>query len=590
MSRIRPLAPHIVNQIAAGEIIERPASVIKELLENSLDAGADAVSVGVRDGGLKHIDVSDNGVGIHKDDLRLALSQHATSKVTELSDLQCVASLGFRGEALPSIASVSRLCLRSRTAGQDAAWEVACNGGAEIEGPLPAAQAPGTTVEVRDLFFNTPARRKFLRTRRTEMQHVEDIVKRLALSRFDVNIRFRSDDRAERVYAAARSDAEYDKRLRAVCGSALLDQSLKFERRGGGLTLWGWTGLPTFSRSQRDLQFFFINGRMIKDKTINHAVRQAYQDVMYQARHPAYVLYLELDPALVDVNVHPSKHEVRFRESRLVHDFVYRTLHQVVADTCPADHHATLQPPQSPSTDRTDAEQLSMPVRTAEPVAGGGGWGGWPTAGAGSARRPGSDVAPAQTPPLGYAVAHVHGVYVLAQNQSGLVLVDAHAAHERITYERLKSQWHGGGIASQPLLIPVTMKVTRQETAVWEQHRSVFGELGFDVDQLSADSLAIREVPAALGDIDVAALLRDILSDLTVHGSSRRALDSVDQLLTSMACHRSVRANRRLSIDEMNALLRDMEATERSNQCSHGRPTWVQLSMADLDKWFLRGR
>ncbi len=586
--RIRTLSQRLVSQIAAGEMIERPASVLKELMENSLDAGAETIAVDIDRGGIKRIQVSDDGCGILKQDLKLALSRHATSKLAEFSELQSIRSLGFRGEALPSIASVSRLRLQTRVEAASAGWELRCSSADEIDGPYPVARPVGTTVEVRDLFYNTPARRKFLRTERTEGHHVEETLKRLALSRFDVSVSYRRDGRAPVIFPAAGDAVTRARRLQAICGEAMLKQSEHFEHCGEDLSLHGWLGLPTFSRSQRDLQYFFVNGRMVRDKTLLHAVREAYRDVMYRDRHPAFVVYLGLDPALVDVNVHPAKHEVRFRDTRAVHDFVYHALHRVVSGSSPkpadngAPHYAT--DTARAAGGRTDATQLSMAMRIAEPprdgrrlpvardrtttVFGGG----------------------ADSPPLGFALAQLHGVYILAQNQTGLVLVDTHAAHERITYERLKAQWDRDGIVGQSLLVPVTIQVTARELTTWGRHVDDFEALGFEIGQMSHDVLVVRKAPQLLSDFDIAELVRDLLSDVTEHESSRRSIDRIHEVLADMACHGSVRANRRLSLEEMNALLREMEATERSNQCNHGRPTWIQLPMSELDKWFYRGR
>ncbi len=589
-SRIRELPSQLVNQIAAGEIIERPASVLKELLENSLDAGAGTIDVDIDRGGITRIQVTDNGCGIVKQDLPLALSRHATSKLVAIGDLQSIRSLGFRGEALPSIASVSRLRLRTRIEDDRMGWEVSSDGAGNLSGPQPAAHPVGTSVEVRDLFYNTPARRKFLRSERTEAYHIAEILKRLALSRFAVHITYRRDERPVATYPAACDERQQDQRLRAICGAAMAEQSLYFAHAGSDLRLWGWLGLPTFSRSQRDLQYFFVNGRMVRDKTVAHAVRQAYQDVLYHGRHPAFVLYLELDPSRVDVNVHPAKHEVRFRDTRSVHDFIYHTLHRIVADdTTP--RHAVSTVAQLPrelprAGDRVGAAQLTMAMRLAEPASG---YRASPGS-VGHAPAVHTVHEPDGALPLGYALAQLHGVYILAQNQKGLVLVDMHAAHERITYESLKDQWIKDGVRGQSLLVPVTLQVTTQEMATWSRYGDQFDGLGFDIEQLSADTLVARKAPALLADVDIPALVRDVLADLAECGSSLRIADRINEVLSAMACHGSVRANRRLGIEEMNALLRDMEATERSNQCNHGRPTWVQLSLAEVDKWFMRGR
>jgi len=592
--RIHALPSQLVNQIAAGEVVERPASVIKELVENSLDASAGQVDVDVQQGGVKRMRVRDDGMGIAREDLALALSRHATSKVASLADLEGITSMGFRGEALPSIASVSRLTLISREAGTDQAWQI----DSEDSEPVPAAHPAGTTVDVRDLFYNTPARRKFLKTEKTEFRHLELVLRRLALGRFDVGFKLVHNGRQVFSARPARDTRSREKRIAELLGQAFIDNSLRFEHEAAGLRLWGWIGLPAFSRSQADMQHFFVNGRMVRDKLVSHAVRQAYQDVLYHGRHPAFLLYLELDPRLVDVNVHPTKHEVRFREGRLVHDFLFRTLHQVLADARPedvlADEGQALGEIPVPSS--RPAVSRQMPVREESaayqpslewqmPASS--------KAGRGPARVP-SPQAPGEregkAPPLGYALAQLHGVYILAQNQAGLVLVDMHAAHERITYEGMKQALEGQGIRSQPLLVPLSVKVSPREVELAMEHRELLAELGLEVDALGKDSLVVRAMPALLEGADAEGLMRDLLADLVTHGSSERLRQAINEVLATMACHGSVRANRRLALEEMNALLRDIERTERSGQCNHGRPTWTQLSMTELDKLFLRGR
>ncbi len=580
---IKILEPNLVNQIAAGEIIERPASVLKELLENSLDAGATEISIDIENGGKRRIRVRDNGCGIGKDDLPLALARHATSKLTSLSDLQAIASLGFRGEALPSIASVSRLTLRSRNGVDAHGWELCCDGGTVDEGPKPTAADAGTTVDVRDLFYNTPARRKFLRTDATELQHVDAVVKRQALSRFGVKFSVQHNGRAGLVLPAAPGTEQQDQRVATICGSDMLKHAVRIDTERSGLRLWGWLGLPTFSRSQRDLQYFFVNGRMVRDRTVAHAIKLAYQDVLYQARQPAYVIYLELDPALVDVNVHPTKHEVRFRDSRAVHDFVYQTLHHQIAD--PATNVQTV-PSAEPAPVSTGAprgqfptSQAALDMRVGEQLDA------YRALGAAGALPADEEI-----PPLGLALAQLHGVYILAQNRDGLVLVDMHAAHERLVYESLKAAHERNAVPSQPLLVPVTVSIGARDTQTFECHRALFEELGFEITPLDANSLAVRRVPGPLHDADIAQLVRDVLSDLAAHGTSHRIRDHINGLLGTMACHGSVRANRRLTVDEMNALLRQMEQTERSRQCNHGRPTWIHIPLSELDRWFLRGR
>jgi len=644
MKRIHLLSPRLANQIAAGEVVERPASVVKELLENCLDAGASKVDIDVEQGGVKLIRLRDNGHGIEKDDLPLALSRHATSKIRELEDLEAVASLGFRGEALASVSSVSRLTLSSRQNGAEAGWQVQTEGRDMSASVSPAAHPEGTTVEVRDLFFNTPARRKFLKTEKTEFRHLEEVVKRLALSRFDVSFNLSHNGRVIHQLRSGSNPMDRERRIAAVCGSAFIDQSLKVDvaAEASGLRLSGWMGMPTFSRSQADLQYFFVNGRIIRDKVVNHAVRQAYQDVLYHGRHPAYVLYLELDPALVDVNVHPTKHEVRFRESRLVHDFIFRTLHRVIADVRPEDDTApgyntqVLNTPAGQVADTsTHFEQQPMSLQAAprapvdsQPAASNGSAGGFSSAGYGGSygggagfqrpqpsagvaeqmqaygalhtAEPGSAPVPGQSqplpdsdeqvPPLGYAVGQVHGIYILAQNTTGMVVVDMHAAHERIVYERMKAAFETDVVRSQPLLVPASMAVSAREADCAEEQAAVFEKLGFNLQRLGEETLVVRQVPVALAKANVEQLIRDVLSDMLMFGSSSRIEQSINELLGTMACHGAVRANRQLTLTEMNALLRDMEQTERSGQCNHGRPTWTQLTMAELDKLFMRGQ
>ncbi|MEA3292239.1 MAG: DNA mismatch repair endonuclease MutL [Pseudomonadota bacterium] len=596
---IRLLDDRLINQIAAGEVIERPASLLKELLENSLDAGAGQVQVSAERGGVKRIRVQDDGIGIPRDELRLALARHATSKLESFEDLHRVATLGFRGEALPSIAAVSHLSLRSRARGSELGYEVQVHGGGEIGEPAPVAHPEGATVEMTNLFYNTPARRKFLRTEKTELRYLDNAVRQMALSRFGIGISFAHNERTAIDCPAAHGEAARDDRIARICGRPFLEQSIRVEAEAGDMTLYGWMGLPTFSRSQRDLQYFFVNGRAVRDKMIAHAVRRAYEDVLYHGRHPAFVLYLEIDPALVDVNVHPAKNEVRFRESRAVHDFLYRSLHRAIAGLKPGAMSAP--PPAAPATPVQPAErgyrpgapaQGSLTLRVAEEMqvyrA---------LHGADEIARENKDITPVieanskeEIPPLGYALGQLKGVYILAENREGLVLVDMHAAHERITYERLKAQMAERKVASQPLLVPVRMAVSAQESAAASDYRGQFAELGFDVDQLGDEELVVRAVPEMLTAQDIPALIRDVLSDLREHGRSGRVGDAVNELLATVACHGSVRANRRLTISEMNALLRQMEEVERSGQCNHGRPTWTRVSLEEIDKWFLRGR
>jgi DNA mismatch repair protein MutL len=614
MSHIRLLSSRLANQIAAGEVVERPASVVKELLENSLDAGAHRVDIDVEAGGARLIRLRDDGDGMSAQDLPLSLGRHATSKIQSLEDLEQVGTLGFRGEALASISSVSRLSITSNDSEAGSAAHCARSEGREMEVVIkPASHPRGTTVEVRDLFFNTPARRKFLRAEKTEFGHIDETVKRLALSRYDVSFTLRHNQRVIHQLRACASQAERERRVASVFGPAFMEQALYIETEVPDLRLWGWVGLPTFSRSQADLQYFFVNGRVIRDRLVAHAVRQAYRDVLYHGRHPAFVLYLELMPAAVDVNVHPTKHEVRFREGRTVHDFIFRSLHRSLAELRPADQIPAPQE-SAPSEPGVMQGQLGW-GRPAGASASGGGYGnnpalpasgpapgvvrehlqgygelyrsGAPTQANGLAGAPHSEE---EVPPLGYALAQLQGVYILAENSAGMVLVDMHAAHERITYERLKQSHTAEGVRSQPLLVPQSIALSSREADCAEQHAEVFGPLGLELERAGEEALVLRRVPVALRESNVEQLVRDVLSDLLEYGSSDRISAHMDEILSTMACHGSVRANRRLTIPEMNALLRDMEATERSGQCNHGRPTWTQLSMAELDKMFLRGR
>ncbi len=605
---IRLLPAQLINQIAAGEVVERPAAVVKELLENSLDAGATQIDIDVEQGGIRYLRISDNGCGIPKEELVLALSRHATSKISHLEDLNCIASLGFRGEALPSIASVSRLRLVSRTKEEATGWGIEGNGGECFASPQPAVHPQGTTVEVRDLFFNIPARRKFLRTERTEFGHIMWLVNRIALSRFEVEFSLRHNKKALCHYRAISDHEGMERRLGKVCGSRFVEQSAFIDHSGAGLHLRGWLAQPTFSRSQADLQYFYVNGRMVKDKVVTHAVRQAYTDVLFHGRHPAYILYLELDPVLVDVNAHPTKHEVRFRDARLVHDFLFHTLKKAIAELSPenasnmVEHHTPLVN-EAASTYVPIQPNLKVPRVASLPEQPGLSLG--PSAisrqlesyyamGA-TAREFINDrdfdlTTEEDVPPLGYALAQLHGIYIMAQNVRGMVLVDMHAAHERIVYERLKAAFEGTGIVSQALLVPVSLAVTPQEAEIAEQHGDTFRELGFEIDRLSTEKLVIRHVPAVLQDAKVEILVQDVLSELITYGTSNRIREAINEVLATMACHGAVRAHRKLTLAEMNSLLRDMERTERSGQCNHGRPTWVQLSIDQLDKLFKRGQ
>ena len=609
---IQLLPDQLISQIAAGEVVERPASALKELLENSLDAGSTDIQVALQQGGIKQMRISDNGAGIAKDELALALTRHATSKIATLEDLESVASLGFRGEALASIASISRTQLLSRQSAAPHAWRIASEG-SEISAIEPAALDAGTIVEVSDLYFNTPARRKFLKTEATEFGHCEDVFSRMALSRPDVAFMLQHNGRALSRYMASQPE----RRFAEVLGSEFAAESISLDESAAGLRIWGFAAKPTFNRSSRDTQYVYVNGRFVRDKLIAHAIRQAYQDVLHHDRHPAFVLFLELDPTLVDVNVHPAKTEVRFRDAQSMHRFIFHSLHKALSaptgvSNATSATQAGYNPfaPQQVSATNYPSFQSQMRLGAAEPnsfyetlyCA-------RPTAV--SDRSPTAQYASpvcyapelsdentvqaqADEHPLGFAVAQIHGVYVLAQNAQGLVVVDMHAAHERIMYEKLKNALDSQAVAMQPLLLPVSFHADKLEVATVQEAQnandSSLQQLGFDIAVLSPTTLAIRAVPALLQQADVVQLARDVLHDLREYGASRALTEQRNELLGTMACHAAVRANRSLTITEMNALLRDMEATERSGQCNHGRPTWFQVSMSDLDKMFMRGK
>ncbi len=595
--RIRELGSLVANQIAAGEVVERPASLVKELVENSLDAGARSIRISTEQGGVKRVTVRDDGAGIHPDDLRLALAPHATSKIRSADDLMQVASLGFRGEALASMAAVARVKITSRGADGAMAHAIEVEGGIE-RGFGPAAHPRGTTVEVADLFFNTPARRKFLKTERTEQGHVDQVVRRLALGHFDVAVELvQGGGRGDLVLPAGRSE----ERLARVLSEEFVRRSVVVEESTADLHLHGWVGLPTHSRSQADQQYFFVNGRVVRDKLVAHAIRQAYRDVLFHGRHPVFVLYLRLPAEAVDVNVHPTKHEVRFRDARAVHDFIFGSLNRALrrvrpdqiqppmprarpenpAGSAPAGHRAMVE--QAPLRWAEDAERLrpgSFAAAVAEVAA-------EPAAEPATAA---DEAADRTVPPLGYALGQLHGIYILAENAEGLVVVDMHAAHERITYERLKVQMAASRVATQRLLVPLALEVSEAEADLVEDLGAELARLGLVVDRAGVQSVTVREVPALLAGGDAGALVRDILADCLEYGGSQRLAARQDELLATMACHGSVRARRALSLAEMNALLRDMERTDNAGQCNHGRPTYFVQSLADLDLLFLRGQ
>ncbi|WP_372613183.1 DNA mismatch repair endonuclease MutL [Halomonas sp.] len=648
--RIQILDPRLANQIAAGEVVERPASVVKELVENAIDAGSQRIEVELESGGARLIRVRDDGSGIQEDDLPLALSRHATSKIASLENLEEVLSLGFRGEALASISSVSRLELISNIEEDPrSGWRVVAEGRQMAPRVSPSPHPCGTSVTVRDLFFNTPARRKFLRTEKTEFGHVEEAFRRQALSRFDIAWVLRHNQKTLHQLRPGNSLVERERRLQALLGKAFLDNALHLDLEVGGLRLWGWVGLPTHSRAQADHQYFFVNGRVVRDRLVAHAIRQAYRDVLFHGRHPVFVLYLEVDPTLVDVNVHPTKHEVRFRDGRQVHDFLFSSLHRALGDARAGSHPVTES--HGVESDTSEPGVAERPVQWQQPMslpgredagewAGGGaregvtpnrvrafmdgyralhpeheetlltprqdapGAGGDAAATALAERRVDSDpeqghvpsrptlpeADATRAPPLGYAIAQLHGIYILSETERGMILVDMHAAHERIVYERMKTQVHDGAIEAQPLLVPVSLAASGTEVETAESEREAFARVGVELDVAGPETLLVRQLPVLLAQADVEPLIRGMLADLERYGRSDRLEAHINDLLSTMACHGSVRANRHLTLTEMNALLRDMERTERSGQCNHGRPTWCEMSMKALDRLFLRGQ
>jgi DNA mismatch repair protein MutL len=626
---IKQLPDHLINQIAAGEVIERPASIVKELLENCLDAEATQLHIDLQDGGLERIRIRDNGHGISQNDLPLALSRHATSKLESVEQLSNLTSMGFRGEALPSIASVSRLEIQSKVAQAERAWLIRYrhDGGVESE---PAAHPNGTTVDVQSLFYNVPARRKFMRTPKTEYSRCEAVIKTLAMAHPDVAFYVTHNGKATFRCERAGSVAAQNERIAKILGAQFGDAARVVEIAQGHLSLAGWVADPSFSRSTADMQYVFVNQRPIKDRVVSHAVKQAYSDLMYHQRHPAFVLFLSMPPEAVDVNVHPGKQEVRFRDSSSVHGFIRKSLKDYLAviaggseqlvqsgssetrANAPFDHPmrstGVNTPMHFPSTTQLSlntADALSAMQRLVEDRPTGGAAAGGRVAQPHSpyepqtfasmsdtavAERPGELDTQSAIPPLGFALGHCHGVYIVAQNQSGLIIVDAHAAHERITYERLKKAWHEKSITTQQLLVPVDVLVSETEADLAETHSEQLATTGLHVSRLSPRALQVREVPSLLAKADSANLLRDVLSELSTHGTSDLVDSAMHDVLSSMACHGSVRANRMLSVSEMNALLRQIETTPNSGQCNHGRPTWTELSMSALDRLFMRGR
>lgn len=609
---IRVLPEQLIHQIAAGEVIERPASVIKELVENSIDAGAKRIEIEIEDGGVRLCRVRDDGNGISHDELALALSRHATSKITTIDDLERVATLGFRGEALPSIASVSRMRLISRAAGNAAAYTVAADNGM-LSAVERAAHPAGTTIEVRDLFFNVPARRKFLRAERTETQHIARMIERLALSCFTTAFSFSSGRKVLADYPAAHTQIEREQRVAKIVGDEFMANALFVEHEAAGCKLSGWLCQPTYARAQPDLQHFYLNGRTLRDRVIASGIRLGYRDVMFHGRQPAYVLFMEIDPRQVDVNAHPAKLEVRFRDGRHVHDFLFRSVEHALRDTyagaatpapapasvnsfMPSAGPTSMWPARGPdqwpghqsagywSRGQSSQSQSSLGLRVSES----------PPPSYASPLTPQldavADANPVETPPLGFALAQLHGIYILSQAPDGLILVDMHAAHERTTYERMKTALEQGAVASQPLLLPLSINVSAAEADALEEHSPVLGRVGLDIERSGPAGVHVRALPAFLSATDIDALVARIGADLVANGATRGVEEAMNEVLGTMACHGAVRAHRNLTVPEMNALLREMERTVRSDQCNHGRPTWTYVSMTDLDRMFLRGR
>ncbi|WP_218813671.1 DNA mismatch repair endonuclease MutL [Rickettsiella endosymbiont of Dermanyssus gallinae] len=618
-TRIARLSPQLANQIAAGEVIERPASIIKELVENSLDASAKQIDIDIEKGGIQRIRIRDDGSGIHKDDLILALDRHATSKIRDLNDLIQIRTLGFRGEALASISSVSRLYLSSSTNTSQQGWQVTADYQNKPE-LAPVSHPQGTTVDVHDLFFNTPARRKFLRKEQTEFSHIEELVKRLSLSHFSIGFTLQHNKRLIHQLRPATDQNMQEARIAALCSRTFIENAIYIDMESTTLRLWGWISLPTFSRSQTDLQYFYVNNRIVKDRLINHAIKQAYQDVLYQGRHAAFVLFLEIEPQSVDVNAHPAKYEVRFRESRAVYDFVKHCLQKSLANTSPVSAELSAYNVAQTKTEIVNEtsfenrdlhhhfnQQTSFPLDTALIISNPYVPDATNTASIAENNYPNHYLTtqalnntPIQAteqieqfekaPPLGFALAQLHGIYILAQNTEGLIVVDIHAAHERILYERLKQAIENTAVNSQALLLPISLHLSRKEAEILQEYLALFAQFGFEIENLAPETIIIRKIPSLLSHIDSQQFIHDVLSDLHENENSQRFSEKINELLSSIACHSAVRANRSMNLSEMNQLLRDMEKTARSNQCNHGRPTWKQLSLSEIDRLFLRGR
>jgi DNA mismatch repair protein MutL len=628
-AHIERLPGFLADQIAAGEVVERPASVVKELLENALDSGADSIEIVLEAGGLKSILVRDNGCGIPKEELLLAVSRHATSKIKTLEDLSAVNSLGFRGEALASISSVSRFTLTSRTEDSDSAWRLTGEGEGAWQTLQPVAAPVGTTVEVAELFYNTPARKKFMKSERAEFMQIEQVVKRVMLSRPEVQFKLVHNGRTVRQVNIAPTPELQAQRLSKLLSADFVAQSLHIEYSAQDIRLTGWVGLPTFHRRTGDMQYLFVNGRIVRDRQLSYAVKQAYADVLYHGRQPAYVLFLELPPELVDVNVHPAKYEVRFANGSWVYDFLRRSVREAVSqplgqasarqderlesESLKADNGGAglgilnKWQKNAPSFSQADmAFQAPNPSFEPDSFESGGlemqsGLIQEPMAHYHVGDKPASSLSKDEQTALGnesglpvgflgYAKMQLHGIFILAENQQGLVLVDMHAAHERVVYERFKLQWQAQKMVSQPLLVPMAVSITSEQVLAWELYSGLFEQLGFAIEPLGENQLKVTAVPALLAKAQVATLIDEMLAELVEMGQSERIEQRMDQILSTMACHGSVRANRQLTVEEMNALLREMEQTPRSNQCNHGRPTWVQLSLEQLDALFMRGQ
>ncbi|MGU9977456.1 MAG: DNA mismatch repair endonuclease MutL [Candidatus Oxydemutatoraceae bacterium WSBS_2016_MAG_OTU14] len=605
--KIKQLPSQLINQIAAGEVIERPASVVKELVENSLDSGAQHIRIRIEQGGSKLIAVSDDGCGMDKDDLLLSVAHHATSKITSFQDLERVAGFGFRGEALPSIASVSRLKITTAIADAPHAWSISFNGGETQNDVSPAQHAQGTSIEVSDLFFNVPARRKFLKAERTELRHIQDWLFKLALSYTDVAFELYHNGKEIFKFKGQADGHSTEQRLERILSKSFVEQSIWVDYEEGDLSLKGWFGLPIVSRAQADMQYIYINRRSVRDKTCSHALRQGYQDVLYHERHPCYVAYLEIDPRQIDVNVHPAKLEVRFVEQQRVHQFMCQAVAKALGSAQAGNDYTQSVEHQTTWSNKTSNNHLPT-TATKEAIKASGGFLRESTRPLSFNRlsrgrsEPSMPSSPGQGSPsdeqgglleeslLGNALCQVHNIYILAQNKQGLVLVDMHAAHERINYERFKTAYHANGIRMQPLLVPKTIQVSEKEVELCEQHSVTLKKFGFEIDAMGRDKLVVRSIPSLLAESDIEKLARDVLSDLSEHDFSARVEESINEMLSSMACHCSIRANQSLTIAQMNTLLRDIEQTERSGQCNHGRPTWLLLSIKELDALFKRGR